>query len=113
MIGLGAEQSSIRVAIGPCLHQKNFEIGSEFYDHFIHQNPANEQFFIIPKGKRKYHFDLIGYLKSILDNAGIEQISTLNLDTYEHENLFFSYRRATHKNEPDYGRQLSVIIRTE
>ena len=34
----------------------------------------------------------------------------LRLDTYADERRFFSYRRATHRKEPDYGRLLSVIV---
>ena len=30
--------------------------------------------------------------------------------TYAEEDLFFSYRRTVHRNEPDYGRQLSAIV---
>ena len=33
----------------------------------------------------------------------------LLLDTYSDADRFFSFRRATHRREADYGRQLSAI----
>ena len=41
--------------------------------------------------------------------AGIGEVEALNLDTYADPDRFFSYRRATHRGERDYGRQLSAI----
>ena len=37
------------------------------------------------------------------------RIEASGLDTYALEDRFYSYRRATHRNEPAYGRQLSLI----
>ncbi|HEY5458064.1 MAG TPA: laccase domain-containing protein, partial [Sphingomicrobium sp.] len=39
----------------------------------------------------------------------IRRIEASGLDTYALEDRFYSYRRATHRNEPAYGRQLSLI----
>ena len=33
----------------------------------------------------------------------------MHLDTYADPDRFYSYRRATHRGEADYGRQLSAI----
>ena len=41
--------------------------------------------------------------------AGIDTVEPLGLDTYSEEDRFFSYRRATHRGEPTYGRQFSLI----
>jgi len=34
----------------------------------------------------------------------------LGRDTYADSELFFSFRRATHRSESDYGRDLSAIV---
>jgi len=39
----------------------------------------------------------------------VRQVEALGLDTYANERAFFSYRRATHRGERDYGRQISLI----
>jgi copper oxidase (laccase) domain-containing protein len=36
-------------------------------------------------------------------------VEALGIDTYSDPDRFFSYRRATHLREPDYGRQISII----
>jgi copper oxidase (laccase) domain-containing protein len=42
-------------------------------------------------------------------SAGIGSVEALGLDTYADSDRFFSYRRATHRGEADYGRQISMI----
>ena len=37
----------------------------------------------------------------------------LDACTYAREDDFFSYRRTTHRKEPDYGRELSAIMLTD
>ena len=46
---------------------------------------------------------------SRLAAAGLSRIEALGEDTYGQPDRFFSYRRATHAGEPDYGRQVSLI----
>lgn len=113
MVNLGADPEAIHVAIGPCLQQKSFEVGPEFVERFIKQSQDNKQFFIIPEGREKHHFDPIGYLTRQLQSCGVSKISVCDYDTYTHPDLFFSYRQSCHRGEPDYGRQLSVIVRTD
>ena len=60
-----------------------------------------------PAGKP--HFSLEAYVVHRLLSAGIEEIEALGLDTYEDFDRFYSFRRSTHRGEPDYGRQLSAI----
>uniref|UniRef100_UPI00195308E7 laccase domain-containing protein n=2 Tax=Pseudomonadota TaxID=1224 RepID=UPI00195308E7 len=43
-----------------------------------------------------------------LGNAGVNA-AALEKCTYAEEDQFFSYRRTTHRKEPDYGRQISAI----
>lgn len=99
----GAE---VFAAIGPAIAQQSYEVGQDVFDAAA--NPA----FFEPNGTPgKYHFDLPGLVLSKLHDAGAAQIDWLKEDTYTQPVQFFSYRRATHKAEPDYGRQMSAILR--
>ena len=53
-------------------------------------------------------FDLPGLTVARLRDAGVTA-DALGLCTYADEDRFFSYRRTTHRGEPDYGRQISAI----
>jgi YfiH family protein len=105
---LGARREHIRAAVGPCIGQPSYEVDEAFRARFLHADPNNDRFFIEgPAGKP--HFDLEAYVVHRLVAAGIEEIEALNLDTYADDSCFFSFRRATHRGEADYGRQLSAI----
>jgi YfiH family protein len=108
MESLGARRENIHAAIGPCVAQPSYEVDEAFRARFIDADPDNARFFIsAPAGKP--HFDLEAYIVHRLIAAGIEEVEALNLDTYADADRFFSYRRATHGGEADYGRQLSAI----
>lgn len=108
MISLGARAENIAAAIGPCLAKASFEVGHEFAEQLISDDPDNERFLGEGPGGRP-HFDLEAYLVARLAAAGIRRIEASGLDTYALEDRFYSYRRAIHRNEPAYGRQLSLI----
>lgn len=102
---LGARRNRIVAAVGPCIAQRNYEVDFAFAERL---GPENDRFFTDgPAGKP--HFDLESFVVASLAAAGITQIEALGLDTYADPARFFSYRRATHNGEPDYGRQLSLI----
>jgi len=108
MISLGARVERIAAGIGPCLAKASFEVGHDFPQQLIADDPDNERFFGEgPNGKP--HFDLEAYLVARLAAAGVPRIEASGLDTYALEDRFYSYRRATHRKEPTYGRQLSLI----
>ena len=108
MEGLGARRDRIHAAVGPCIAQASYEVDEGFRSRFIADDPDNARFFIEgPSGRP--HFDLEDYVVHRLVAAGIEEVEALNLDTYADPERFFSYRRSTHRGEPDYGRQLSAI----
>jgi polyphenol oxidase len=108
MEGLGADRSRITAAIGPCIARTSYEVDDSFAQRFENHDPANERFF--PPGREGHHqFDLEGYIAHRLADAGISRVEALGLDTYADADRFFSFRRATHKSEPDYGRQISLI----
>jgi polyphenol oxidase len=110
MESLGATRAGIGAAIGPCIHQAAYEVGPEFIARFAAEDAANRRFFA--PGAREGHsqFDLPAYVAARLMKAGIPTVETLPHCTYANEAEFFSYRRTTHRKEPDYGRQLSAIV---
>jgi purine-nucleoside/S-methyl-5'-thioadenosine phosphorylase / adenosine deaminase len=107
---LGADRARIAAAIGPCIAQANYEVGAEFRDAFRQSDLANAQFFTLSDRAGHLRFDLEGYVAHRLREAGVENVETLNADTYARESDFFSYRRATHRGEKDYGRQIAAIM---
>ena len=108
MISLGAKVENIAAAIGPCLAKASFEVDLDFARRLNADDPDNERFFS-EGAKGKPHFDLEAYLAARLASAGVRRIEAMGLDTYALEDRFYSYRRATHRIEPTYGRQLSLI----
>ncbi|CAA9331801.1 MAG: FIG00003370: Multicopper polyphenol oxidase, partial [uncultured Microvirga sp.] len=75
---------------------------------FVSEDPEHERFFSAGKPGR-YQFDLEGFVLASIAAAGVSKVEALGLDTYADPDRFFSYRRATHRGEPDYGRQISLI----
>lgn len=105
---LGASRNRIAAAVGPCIAQPSYEVDHRFRSQLIEAEAENDRFFRTgPTGKP--HFDLQAYVVSRLTAAGLGQVEGLCLDTYEDPDRFFSYRRAMHRGEPSYGRQISVI----
>jgi YfiH family protein len=106
---LGAERSRIAAAVGPCIARKSYEVDEGFFRRFAEADPENERFFAAGERERHHQFDLEGFVLSRLAAAGLGRIEALGEDTYSQPDLFFSFRRATHRGEADYGRQLSLI----
>jgi YfiH family protein len=104
---LGARRDRIRAAVGPCIAQPSYEVDEGFRARFLEEDTPNEQFFT-PGAAGKPHFNLPGYIEHRLRSAGV-QVEALNLDTYADADRFYSYRRATHRGQADYGRQVSLI----
>ncbi len=108
MIALGARAERIHAAIGPCISQTSYEVDEAFRLRFIQADPANAGFFAAGRSGH-WQFDLEGYVAGRLEAAKIARVEKLGLDTYAEPLRFFSFRRATHRGEPSYGRQISVI----
>jgi YfiH family protein len=105
---LGADRSRIAAAVGPCIARASYEVDHAFAERFLDADPENDRFFVEgPAGKP--HFDLESYVLHRLAAAGLTRIEAVGLDTYALEHRFYSYRRSTHRAEPSYGRQLSLI----
>jgi len=109
MMQLGAAIPAICASIGPAIAQGSYEVGEEFRDTFLAQDPGNKIYFVHGARAAHYQFDLKAYAKERLKSAGISRINVLAHDTCLQENDFFSYRRATLRGEPVYGRQVSAI----
>jgi YfiH family protein len=108
MISLGATIDNVAAAIGPCLARASFEVDHGFAERLLADDPDNERF-LTEGAEGQPHFDLEAYLVARLAAAGIRRIEASGLDSYALEDRFYSYRRATHRHEPTYGRQLSLI----
>ena len=106
---LGATRARIRAAIGPLIRQPNYEVGPEFVQRFKESEAGSEQFFKPAKRDNHAMFDLPGYIRSRLERAEIARVEDLGLCTYADPARFFSYRRTTHRGEPDYGRHMNAI----
>ena len=105
---LGAKRDNIHAAVGPCIAHASYEVDEGFRERFIADDSNNARFFAAG-GAGKPHFDLEGYVVHRLIAAGVGEVEALNLDTYAEADRFYSFRRATHSGEADYGRQLSAI----
>ena len=108
MISLGARVDRIAAAVGPCIAQRNYEVDQGYEDRLLDDDGGNDRFFVDGHGG-KPHFDLEAYVAQRLAAAGVRRIEVTGLDTYALEDRFYSYRRATHRGDADYGRQFSLI----
>jgi YfiH family protein len=104
----GAQRERICAAVGPCITQLSYEVGDDFRRQFVEQEPGSERFFV-ESALGKPHFDLPGYVVHRLLAAAVGQVDVVQVDTYAEPDRFYSYRRATHRGESDYGRQVSLI----
>ncbi len=112
MARLGAARGHIRAAIGPMIGQSNYEVGPDLIARFAAADPASHRFFSAAAREAHAMFDLGGYVAARLERAGVGQVENLGLCTYADAARFFSYRRATHRAEPDYGRHVNAIALT-
>lgn len=110
MVKLGADINTIRACIGPCIQKRSYEVSNEFMERFIDSDPEYERFFIDGQRPGHPHFDLSGFCAARLYATGIKHIYISDHDTYTREEEYFSYRRKTHRDESDYGRQISAIM---
>jgi YfiH family protein len=110
MVALGAKRPQIRTAVGPCIAQPSYEVGPEFPQPFVAEDPANVGFFAPAPRSGRLLFDLAGYIVHRLVRAGVATVEVLPHDTVVDEERFFSYRRACLRGEPSYGRALSAIV---
>lgn len=106
---LGAARNRITATVGPTISQANYEVGPEFVDNLKNAGSDTGQYFAASPNGGRAKFDLPGYIVDRLIAAGVRARWTGEC-TYAEETRFYSYRRMTHRREPDYGRQISAIM---
>jgi polyphenol oxidase len=109
---LGARRDEIRAALGPMIRQSNYEVGGDLIERFRAEDPASSRFFAPAPREGHSLFDLPGYIGSRLARAGVRHIEDLGHCNYADPARFFSFRRTTHRGEPDYGRHVNAIALT-
>jgi YfiH family protein len=106
---LGAQRGGIVAAIGPLIRQRSYEVGCEFVERFLEADAENALFFVPSTREGHSMFDLSGFIRMRLENAGLMMIDDIDSDTYSDER-FYSYRRSVHRKEGDYGRHVHAIV---
>ncbi len=112
MQSLEAKRENIVAVVGPIISQQAYEVGPEFPKPFLAADPAHKKYFTPSVNEQRYMFDLPLYLFDGLKKLGLGKVVDLGLCTYADERRFFSYRRATHRGETDYGRLISALVLT-
>lgn len=108
MIALGSERESITAVIGPTISQQAYEVGPEFMETFEAEDEHALRFFAGGDGDRM-HFDLPSFALWRLRCAGVGSAEWTRHCTYAAPERFYSYRRATHNKDADYGRLIAAI----
>ncbi len=109
MLSLGATRSGITAVLGPTIGQASYEVGPEFKARFVAANPGYAAFFAPSARPDHQFFDLPGFIGHRVCGTGVGRFEDLALDTYADERRFYSFRRATHRGEADYGRLVAAI----
>ena len=108
MVKKGCKLKNFTAVIGPSISVKNYEVKENFKKKFIKKDKKNLKYFNIVKNK--LYFDLTKYVHTLLVKSKIKNIETINIDTFDVKNKFFSARRALKLKHNDYGRNISIIM---
>ena len=106
---LGADRANIVAAVGPLIRQPSYEVGNEFVERFVEADAGNSLYFAAATREGHAMFDLAGFIRMRLEQAGVLLVDDTGIDTYSDER-FFSYRRSVHRREADYGRHVHAIV---
>ena len=109
MEGLGARRKEVRVALGPMIDAESYEVGPEFVERFVNEDPGFRRFFAPSPKAGHAMFDLPGFIEMRAAQAGVASFEDIRVSTYANEESCFSYRRSVHRGEEDYGRLVSAI----
>ncbi|MEP4768101.1 MAG: peptidoglycan editing factor PgeF [Roseibium sp.] len=107
---LGSKRQNITAVLGPTISQDSYEVGPEFHGRFVEEDQKNARYFISSDLQNHFLFNLPAFVVDRLNQLNLANVSNLEQCTYSKESQFFSYRRTTHRKEPDYGRQISAIV---
>ena len=103
-----SSNNEIIASVGPCIGATSYEVGLDLFKIFINENEKNSSFFI-RKNDKSFNFDIRKYVNRKLNNLNIKNIDNIELDTFQDQGNFYSYRRSKKMKEPDYGRCISTI----
>lgn len=112
MLDKGANHNTLHALIGPTIGPQSYQVGQEFMQRIMTSFPNARQYFSdrhLEDQDRQTFFNLPGFIESRLRSLNVTRVTDLGIDTYAHQN-FFSHRRKVHRGEPDYGRQISVMM---
>ncbi len=105
---LGASRHKTTAVIGPSIAQASYEVGPEFVERFVDEDPSYARFFSGGSGDRA-QFDLPSFGLHCLREAGVAHAEWTRHCTYADPERFYSYRRSVHRKEADYGRLVATI----
>ena len=108
MLRKGCKKNYITAAIGPCIKQRSYNVKDDFKKKFIKKDKKNKMFFKYKK--EEIYFDLPNFIKTQIKLNKITNIDTINIDTFDKKNNFFSARRSIKLKYDDYGRNISIIM---
>lgn len=109
MVEIGARRDAIVAGLGPMIGPKSYEVGPEFFARFLDKDQDYAAFFAPSRKAAHFMFDLPRFIGFRLKGAGLNAIGDCGVDTYADEGRCFSYRRATHRKDSDYGRLVAAI----
>jgi YfiH family protein len=109
MEALGARRARVTAVLGPTIGPDAYEVGPEFSARFLDADAGHARFFRPSAREGHALFDLPAFIGDGLRKAGVGRFVDLGLCTYADAARFYSYRRATHLQERDYGRLVSAI----
>ncbi|MDH5796732.1 MAG: laccase domain-containing protein [Anaplasmataceae bacterium] len=86
--------NDISISIGPCIRKEYYQVSDDFYKEWIELDYNNKTLFTADyQNKGKFFFDLSGYAKKVLNKLKINNIYDCNIDTYNNNLGFASYRK--------------------
>ena len=115
MCKIGANRQDICCIVGPAIAQKSYQVGPDLRNSVLEKYPSAFELFApdtqgsMISGENKFLFDLQGFCLTVLEHATIKNYGMINVDTYQNQDLLYSYRLSCHIKERQYGRQVSVI----
>ena len=108
MAEIGATPAHMRAVIGPAISVRSYEVGEDFVANFAERYLTDTDLFVPGAKEGHAYFNLPVFVQRQLARCGVSA-EIMDICTYESADLLFSYRRATHLGESDYGRQISAI----
>ena len=111
VIEMGGDPKNIIASVGPCIGRESYEVKKDFYLEFK-ENAENSDSFFVKNENGSLLFDLRAFVIKKFNNNSVLQVDNINLDSFTMNDEYFSHRRAKKLGENDYGRCISVIMKT-